>query len=142
MAIREPQARPGAGATDGDSRTFTGLVNRLVGDILRLLDQKLALLKLELREELAAVVRRSAFLAVGALLAAFGGVFLCLALAIWVGELVGSTSAGFGIVGGTFAVGGGLLLVIMRRRLAAQRLVPEQTVQELRRDVQWIKHEL
>jgi hypothetical protein len=136
--------RAGATATlrGADTRDFGDLLGQLTNDILRLLDQKLALLKLELKEELSAAVRRSALLAAGGVVAAFGAFFLLVALAVGVGDLVGSTAGGFAIVGGVFVVVGLVLLMSMRRRLAAQRFVPELTVRELRRDKQWIKHEL
>jgi uncharacterized membrane protein YqjE len=128
--------------SDGDSQTFTRLLNRLVGDVLRLLDQKVALLKLELKEDVAALARRSAVMVAGAALALVGSVLLLLALAIWLGELVGSMPGGFAILGGVLALVGAILVVTMRKRLTEGALVPEQTVQELRRDAQWIKHEL
>jgi hypothetical protein len=61
---------------------------------------------------------------------------------LWVGELVGSTPGGFAIVGGALVLGGLIVLASMKARLRRQRLLPELTVRELRRDVQWIKHEL
>ncbi|MGH7267360.1 MAG: phage holin family protein [Candidatus Rokuibacteriota bacterium] len=128
--------------SDGDSRTFTRLLNRLVGDVLRLLDQKVALLKLELKEDVAAIARRSGLMVAGAALALLGSVLLLLALAIWLGELVGSMPGGFAILGGVLALVGAILVMTMRKRLTEGPLVPEQTVQELRRDAQWIKHEL
>jgi uncharacterized membrane protein YqjE len=131
-----------ATVSDGDSQTFTRLLNRLVGDVLRLLDQKVALLKLELKDVVAALARRSALMAAGAALALVGSVLLLLALAIWLGELVGSMPGGFAILGGALALAGAILVVTMRTRLTEGPLVPEQTVQELRRDAQWIKHEL
>ncbi len=127
---------------DGGGASFGSLVNRLLHEVLRLLDQKFTLLKLELQEELGAAVRRSALLAVGGVVGALGGFLLIVAIGIWVGELVGSMPGGFAIVGGVLAVGGVILLLTMRRQLAEQRLVPRQTVHELRRDVEWIKHEL
>ena len=136
--------RAGASAPlrDADTRDFGSLLSRLANDILRLLDQKLTLLKLELKEELTAVVRRSALLAAGGLVAAGGGFFLLVALALGLGDLVGSTAGGFAIVGGAFAVIGLVLVVSMKARLARQELVPKLTVSELRRDKQWIKHVL
>lgn len=124
------------------SASFGSLISRLLNEIVRLLDQKLDLLKVELKEEIGAAVRRIALLAVGGVIAVLGGFFLIVALAIWVGELVDTMPGGFAIVGGVLAIGGGLLLAAMAARLGEQRLVPRQTVQELRRDVEWVKHEL
>jgi uncharacterized membrane protein YqjE len=128
--------------TGNGARSFTGLVNQLVSDVLRLLDQKIELFKLELKEELGALVRRSALLAVGGVVAALGSLLLLLAVTLWIGELVGSTPGGFAIVGGAFVLAGLIVLFTMKARLQRQHLVPELTVRELRRDVQWIKHEL
>jgi hypothetical protein len=142
-AVHERRVRAEAGGegTNGGAG-FASLINRLLSETFRLLDQKFALLKLELNEELAAIARRTALLAVGGVVAVLGSVLLILALAFWIGELVGSLPGGFAIVGGSLVVGGGILLAVMRDRLSRQRLVPEATVEELRRDVRWIKHEL
>jgi uncharacterized membrane protein YqjE len=138
-----PVHRADTETTTGDgARSLTGLFNRLLADVLRLLDQKIELLKLELREELGAFARRTALLAVGAVVTALGGLLLLLGVTLWVGELVGSTPGGFAIVGGALVLGGLIVLASMKARLRRQRLLPELTVRELRRDVQWIKHEL
>lgn len=140
--MRESQSYQATAGTNGDSRSFAGLLNRLVGDVLRLLDLKFTLLKLELREEVAAVARKSVLMVAGAAMALLASVLFLVALALWLGDLVGSAPGGFAIVAGVLALGGVILIVSVGRRLAEQRLVPEQTVQELRRDAQWIKHEL
>lgn len=138
VRYRIPRAREGG---DG-SASFGSLVTRLLDGIVRLLNQRLDLLKLELKEEIGAAVRRVALLAVGGVIAALGAFFLVVALAIWFGELVGTTPGGFAIMGGGLGLIGGLLLAVMAARLREQRFVPRQTAQELRRDVEWIKHEL
>jgi uncharacterized membrane protein YqjE len=135
---RIPRAREGG---DG-AASFGSLVSRLLDGIVRLLNQRLDLLKVELKEEIGAAVRRVALLAIGGVVAALGAFFLVTALAIWFGELVGTTPGGFAIMGGGLGLVGGLLLAVMAARLRAQRFVPRQTAQELRRDVEWIKHEL
>jgi uncharacterized membrane protein YqjE len=127
---------------DGGSRSFVDLINRLLGELMRLLDQTVALLKLELRQELGAIARSAALLAAGGVVAGLGALLLIVALAIGIGDGVGSTAGGFAIVGAVLALVGGILLVSMRRRLADLGLVPRETVRELRRDVEWIKHEL
>ena len=135
---RIPRAREGG---DG-STSFGSLISRLLDGVVRLLNQRLDLLKLELKEEIGAAARRVALLAIGGVIAALGAFFLVTALAIWFGELVGTTPGGFAIMGGGLGLIGGLLLAVMAARLREQRFVPRQTAQELRRDVEWIKHEL
>jgi hypothetical protein len=135
---RIPRARGGG---DG-AASFGSLISRLLDDVVRLLNQRLDLLKLELREEIGAAVRRVALLAIGGVIAALGAFFLVVALAIWFGELVGTIPGGFAIMGGGLAIIGGLLLAAMAARLRKQQFVPRQTAQEIRRDVEWIKHEL
>jgi Putative Actinobacterial Holin-X, holin superfamily III len=133
---------PRTGEGENGSASFGSLISRLLNEIVRLLDLKLDLLKAELKEELGAAARRIALLAVGGVIGALGGFFLIVALAVWVGELVGNMPGGFAIIGGVLAIAGGLLLATMAARLGEQRFVPRQTAQEIRRDVEWIKHEL
>jgi uncharacterized membrane protein YqjE len=135
---RIPRAREGG---DG-SGSLGSLISRLLDGVVRLLNQRLDLLKLEVKEEIGAAARRLALLAIGGVIAALGAFFLVTAVAIWFGELVGTTPGGFAIMGGGLGLIGGLLLAVMAARLREQRFVPRQTAQELRRDVEWIKHEL
>jgi uncharacterized membrane protein YqjE len=142
MATVHERGLDAAGVTGGGSRSFADLINRLLGELVRLLDQTVALLRLELREELGAIAQSAALLAAGGAVVGLGVLLLIVALAIGIGDGVGSTAGGFAIVGGLLALAGGILLVGMRRRLADLGLRPRATVQELRRDVEWIKHEL
>lgn len=141
-AVRQRRLSRGGALGDRDGASFGNLIARLLSEIVRLLDLKLTLLKVELNQELGAATRRVALLAIGGVVAAFGGLLLLLALTIWVGELVGSMPGGFAIVGGLLVLVGGIVFLSMRRQLAEHRVVPRTTVQELRRDAEWIKHEL
>lgn len=125
-----------------NSSSFMGLVDRLVGDLLRLLDQKLALLKIELNEQFTAAVRAFLFLAIGGVVVGLGLLFFAIALALWVGEVINTIPGGFALVAGVFTVVGGILLMTMKGKLRQQRFVPKETAQELRRDAEWIKREL
>src|SRR5262245_22046438 len=120
---------PRAGEGSDGSASFGSLISRLLDGIVRLLNQRLDLLTLELREEIGAAVRVVTLLAVGGVIAALGAFFLITALAIWFGELVGTTPGGFAIMGGGLGLIGGLLLAAMAARLREQRFVPRQTAQ-------------
>jgi uncharacterized membrane protein YqjE len=115
------------------------LGRRLAGDIVRLFDQHVALLRLELQHG-AAELAKSLALIVGAVLGVTTGtLFGLLALGLWVGGLVGSAAAGMLIVGAGLVLSGGALGLLGSRRLQRFRLIPE-VIQELRRDTAWIQH--
>jgi hypothetical protein len=117
------------------------LVTRLIGDIGRLVDQRLDLLKAELKRDAANVARSLGVLAAGAVGVGVGAALLLLALGLWVGQLVGSTPGGLAIVGGGLALAGAGLGLLARKNLERQRLARE-TIGELRRDAEWIRHEV
>jgi hypothetical protein len=124
-----------------DSAGFVDLVERLIGGVARLLNQSFALLTLELKEELAGAVRNLVVLMIGGMLAMLGMLLLSIAAALWIGTAVGSLPGGYGIVGGALALSGAGVLTLAGARLRKQRVVPQETIQELRRDVKWLKNE-
>lgn len=119
---------------------FFDLVERLFSDLGALLDQKLNLLTIELKNEGAVVVRTLLILLVGVVVVTLGLLLLSIAVALWIGAAIGSVPSGYGIVGLVFVLGGGALLA-MRGRLEKQQLLPRKTLQEFRRDAKWIKDE-
>ena len=125
----------------GAGAGFFDLVERLLSDVGALLDQKLTLLTIELKNEGAVVVRNLLVALVGAVFATLGLLQLSIAAALWIGAAIGSVPGGYGIIGSVFVLGGGSLLAVMRSRLEKQHLLPRKTLQEFRRDAQWIKDE-
>jgi uncharacterized membrane protein YqjE len=123
----------------GQSASLLELATRLAGDLGRLVEQRIDLLKAELAQEATDVARSLGLLAAGVVGASIGVAFLLLALGLWVGQLVGSTPGGLAIVGGGLAVIGAGLGLLATKNLQRQRLARE-TVSELRRDAEWIRH--
>lgn len=115
------------------------LGKRLIADLGRLVDQRIELLKLELKQEATNAAKSLGLLAAGVVGASVGSIFLLLALGLWIGDLIGSTPGGLAIVGGGFALVGGGLGLLAIKSLQRHRLVPE-TVRELRRDAEWIRN--
>jgi uncharacterized membrane protein YqjE len=126
------QGRRGEGAAG-----FFDLVERLFSDMGALLDQKLTLLTIELKNEGAAVVRNLLILLVGVVVVTLGLLLQSIAAALWIGAAIESVPGGYGIVGLVFV----FLLAAMRGRLEKHQLLPRKTLQEFRRDAQWIKDE-
>jgi uncharacterized membrane protein YqjE len=126
------------------------LVERLAGDVANLFDQKVTLLKIELKEEVDAYVRGSIFIAAGGIVAAVGFALANIALAFAVSTLFANTTLsqpakyalGFIITGLLYLVIGAAVIVFTKNRLARQGLIPERTVTELERDKEWLQKEI
>ena len=130
-----------------DIENLPSLIGRLGDNIVTLLDAKLGLLKAEASEELAVYAKGAAFIAVGAVIALVGLVLLNVAIAFFVSSLFNFSEAvnyalGFTITGIIYLVVGGIIVVVMKNRLGAHNPVPPKTVEELRKDQQWLKNEM
>lgn len=126
------------------------LFSRLGDDVMQLLNSQLALLKVELKEEANTFARGAIMIAVGAAIGGIGFALLNVALALGVSTLFAqanfsqpaSYALGFVATGVFYLLVGGILIALMKARLAKQQLVPQRTVAELRKDKQWLKNEL
>jgi len=135
---------------NGSNDSLPGLLSRLGDDVMQLINSQLALFKVEIKEEASAYARGTAMIAVGAVIATIGFALLNVAIAFGVSTLFAgagfsqpaSYALGFIVTGVFYLLVGGILMLVMKNRLAKQQLVPPRTVQELRKDKQWLKSEL
>jgi uncharacterized membrane protein YqjE len=126
------------------------LFGRLGDDVMELFNSQLALFKVEIKEEANAYARGVTMIAVGAVIAVVGFALLNVAIAFAVSTLFAqanfsqpaSYALGFVVTGAFYLIVGAILVMLMKSRLAKQELVPQRTVQELRKDKQWLKNEL
>ena len=126
------------------------LFSRLGDDVMELFNSQLALFKVEIKEEANAYARGVTMIAVGAVIAVVGFALLNVAIAFAVSTLFAqanfsqpaSYALGFVVTGAFYLIVGAILVMLMKSRLAKQELVPQRTVQELRKDKQWLKNEL
>jgi len=133
-----------------DSESLPSLIGRLSDDVMQLVDTKLSLLKVELKEDVNKFARDGALIAVGGIVAAIGFALLNVAVAFGISTLFANTdlsqpakyAIGFAAAGVLYLIVGAIMISVMKNRLAKQRLVPERTIEELRKDKQWLKNEL
>ena len=133
-----------------ENDSLPNLISRLGDDIMQLVNSQLALLKVEIREEANAYARGAAMIAFGAAVAVVGFALLNVAIAFAVSTLFAqanfsqpaSYALGFLATGGFYLIVGAIVVLIVKSRLAKQNLVPKRTVQELRKDKEWLKNEL
>ncbi|HEV2883398.1 MAG TPA: phage holin family protein [Pyrinomonadaceae bacterium] len=149
-------AAPATGATSSaltertDNESLPTLFSRLGDDVVQLFDTKVSLLRVELKEEANAYVRGGVMIAAGGIIAAIGFALLNVALAFGIATLFADTdlsqparyAIGFVSAGLLYLIVGGIIISAMKSRLAKQNLVPDRTVEELRKDKQWLKNEI
>jgi len=133
-----------------DNESLPSLFSRLGDDVMQLFDTKMSLLKVELKEEANTYARGGAMIAVGGVIAAIGFALLNVALAFGISVLLVNVdisqparyAIGFVTAGVLYLIVGAIIVSTMKKRLARQSLVPDRTVEELRKDKQWLKNEI
>jgi uncharacterized membrane protein YqjE len=132
-----------------EPQDLPALLERLASDVTTLFDQKLTLLKIEIKEDVNAYVRASIAIIAGGIVAAVGFALVNVALAFAISTLFveldvsqpAKYALGFVIAGGLYLTIGSIIIVIMKNRLG-RGIVPERTIDELGRDKEWIQKEL
>jgi hypothetical protein len=123
--------------------TVTQLLTGLMQDAQQLLRQEVTLAIHELRMELRTTRRAGISLGIGIGLAAVGGWLLILMLVHLLHALTALPLwACYGIVGGLGAGVGVVLLVLGTQTLAQLHLVPQDTVDTMKENVQWLKEQV
>jgi len=126
------------------------LLTRLGDEVMQLVDTKMSLLKVEVQEDVASFLRAGITIAIGAIVALIGFALASVALALGIStQLAGTTlttpgryGLSFVIVGVVYLIVGTIIALVMKGRLAKQSLVPNRTVDEFRKDKEWLTNEL
>jgi uncharacterized membrane protein YqjE len=137
-------------ATESELENLPTLISRLGSQVTELLDTQIDLLKTEVREEALVYVHGGAMVALGALVAAVGFALVNVAGALLVSfffarygmSTAASYAAGFATTGLFYLIVGGGIAMVMKNRLARHNPAPTRTIEELRKDKQWLKKEL
>jgi uncharacterized membrane protein YqjE len=133
-----------------ETESLPSLVTRLGEDVMQLLDAKLNLLKVEIKEDVNTYTRGALTMAIAGVIAAVGFALLNVAVGFAVSTLFATAdltqparyALGFVITGVFYLIVGGIIVMAVKSRLAKAGLVPNRTVEELRKDKQWLKNEL
>lgn len=123
------------------------LVSRLGEDLTKLLDLRLNLLKVEVKEDVDAYVRRGVTFAIAAVIVGVGFALVNVALAFFISTLFANSelsqpakyALGFIITGASYLIIGGGMLVITKISLAKQSLVPRRSLNEFENDKELVK---
>jgi len=128
--------------------SMSALVGGIISDAQQLVRQEVALARREIQQEIQKAKAAALSLAAGACVLVFGVMLLCFMLVYLLFWLTNATQPPgfplwgcFGIVGAALVILGGLLLLTARNKASQIHLVPPQTAQTLRENVQWIKNQ-
>jgi uncharacterized membrane protein YqjE len=122
--------------------SLTSLVSGIVADLQKLVRQEIQLARTEVKQEWEKTKTAAGAMAAGVALLSLGVIVLCgmvvallkefTALPLW---------ACCAIVGGALAVLGVLLLVIGRAKANQVHVIPQQTAETMKENVQWMQNQ-
>jgi hypothetical protein len=124
------------------SPSLTNLVGGIVEDVQRLIRQEVQLARTEVKQEWDKAKTAAGSMAAGVGLLAVGGLLLCFMLVYLINYSFPSVPLWgcFGIVGGLFVLFGVLLVGVGYARASQVNVIPPQTAQTLKENVQWIRN--
>jgi hypothetical protein len=133
-------------ATTGDNN-LSSLFGRLSDDLTKLLDLRLDLLKIEIKEDVNAYVRGALTIVIGAVVAIVGFALANVALAFFVSTVFANSELsqparyglGFILTGIAYLLIGSVTVIVARKRLALQGIVPKKSINEFEKDKQLVK---
>ncbi len=114
----------------------------IVSDVQTLLHQELALAKTEMLGEWHKAKTAAGSMAVGAGILALAGILLCVSVVCVLHEVAGLPWWGsFLIVGGVLAALGAVLFYTGCNQAAHLHVIPPQTAETMKENVQWIRNQ-
>ena len=137
-------------AFERPDQSLTTLFSRLTDDLTELFDAKLELLKTELKEEMSSYAAGASLMVGGAVVGVIGFALLNVGIAFFVSMLFDSADLsqavryglGFVITALLYLVIGATIIVVAKRRLAKERIIPQRSALELKRDKQWLQEKV
>jgi Flp pilus assembly protein TadB len=122
--------------------SMASLLGGIVGDVQTLVRQELALAKTEMIGEWDKAKTAAGSMAVGAAILALAGILLCVAAVCVLHEVAGLPWwASFLIVGAVLTVLGAVLFLTGRNQAAHVHVIPPQTAETMKENVEWIRNQ-
>jgi hypothetical protein len=133
MAAVEPKAA---------ERSLGELFGEMSGELSTLIRKEMELARVELKDEARQAGKAGGMLGVGAFTGYMAVVLLSFAAAWALSDALDNQPwAGFLILGALFGIAAAVLVQNGRKKLQEISLVPEQTVETLKEDMQWVKQQ-
>jgi uncharacterized membrane protein YqjE len=137
--VRRPVADAGPASPEP---SIGDLFRQLAQDSTTLIRQEVALAKVEMRENMKSAARDVTGIVVGGVIAFIGALVLTAFLVILLGMLLANFWLAALIVGLLYVIIGGGLAYTNLNSLRQSDLKPEQTIETLREDKEWVQQEI
>ena len=126
---------------DETTPSMASLLGGIVSDIQTLIRQEVALARSEIQREWDKAKTAAGAMAAGSAVLALGGILLCLAVVYVLNEVANLPLwASYLIVGGVLAVLGAVLFYTGRNKANQVNVIPPQTAETMRENVEWIQN--
>lgn len=127
----------------GYNESLGSLLRGVLMDLRQLMREEVALARVEIREQAGRAKMAAASLGAAAVALLLGVIFLLTAVSIGIADLLDwPVWAGYFVVALLLSIGGLLAFAAGRRRLRSVRPMPEQTVETLKENSEWIAKRL
>jgi uncharacterized membrane protein YqjE len=123
--------------------TLSGLVSGILRDAQELIQQEIALARVEIRDEVRKTRDAALSMAAGLVCVALGAIFFLLLVVFiitWATSQHIPLWGSFGIVGAVLCLVGAILVYNGRNRAEQIHLIPKQTAETMRENMQWIRN--
>ena len=134
----EPRPVPEAQRIDQQRESFGELISELATNSSALVRDEIELAKQEMREKLNSFRAGVVTLAISGVVLLVGTLTLIAAAVIGLGHLIGPGWAAL-VIGGVLALVGGIAAMVGLGQLRRTSLKPEQTIETLQEDKEWLK---
>jgi hypothetical protein len=127
----------------GYNESIGGLLRGVLLDLRQLMREEIALARVEIREQATRARLAAVSLGAAAVALLLGAIFLLVAIANGIADLLDwPVWAGYFIVALLLSIGGAVALASGRSRLKSVQPMPEQTVETLKENSEWIAKRL
>jgi hypothetical protein len=135
-----PAGRDTFPAQRANDPSLSGLVGGIIDDAQRLMEQQLTLLKHDVRKDIQNAKDTAVLLGAGVGVLAAAGLlllFMLVHLLFWLADGNLPLWASYAIVGGALALIGGVVLYRGKKKLDTLNVVPEESAEALKENLQW-----
>jgi cytochrome c biogenesis protein CcdA len=136
------QTRPGfdpqAKVDDSQRQSFGDLLSQLANNSAALVRDEIALAKQEMTEKISSFKSGVVVVAIGAFIGVLAILTLLAAAVIGLGNLIGPGYSAL-VIGGVLAIIAGIITASGMGRIKQTSLKPEQTIETLEEDKEWLK---